>query len=118
MLNELDSLSENINRLIHLVEGSRVALVERDAQLARAKIERDEALTSDSALRAERDKLRDERDALLSKIEDAQVKLNAILDKLPPPRVSPDAQRGAHGELADEDGAEHTQHADGETYER
>ena len=118
MLNELDSLSENINRLIHLVEGSRHTLAERDAQLARAKVERDEALTSNSTLRAERDKLRDERDALLSKIEDAQVKLNAILAKLPPPRVSPDAQPDTDEALAHEDGVEHHQHAHGETYER
>lgn len=132
MLTELDSLSENISRLLQIVEGSQGALAEREAQLARVRVERDEALTTGRALRAERDTLRDERDALLAKIEDAQIKLNAILEKLPPPRAPLDATEGvtvaddesthvthegaedpAHGD------ADHAaQHAEGETYER
>jgi len=87
MLNELDSLSENINRLLQSLESSRGALAERDGQLARARVERDEALTTNRALRAERDALREECDSLLAKIEDAQIKLNAILEKLPRPRT-------------------------------
>jgi len=134
MLTELDSLSENISRLLQIVEGSQGALAEREAQLARVRVERDEALTTSRALRAERDTLRDERDALLAKIEDAQVKLNAILEKLPPPRVSAEAADDANAALVDGDGgdtpishvthegaAEHAhdaQHAEGETHER
>jgi chromosome segregation ATPase len=137
MLTELDSLSENINRLLQIVEGSQGALAEREAQLARVRVERDEALTTGHALRAERDTLRDERDALLAKIEDAQVKLNAILEKLPPPRMSLDTTDGVTAapddelpgvthEVTDHDvthegaaDADHAaQHAEGETYER
>ena len=140
MLTELDSLSENISRLLQIVEGSQGALSERDAQLARVRVERDEALTTGRALRAERDTLRDERDALLAKIEDAQIKLNAILEKLPPPRASLESSAEGTGALngdADADAPpthesaperadsteqteheHHAQHAEGETYER
>jgi len=130
MLTELDSLSENINRLLQIVEGSQGALAEREAQLARVRVERDEALTTSRALRAERDTLRDERDALLAKIEDAQIKLNAILEKLPPPRASLDTTDGVtaalddeashvtHEGAADPDADHAAQHAEGETYER
>ena len=109
MLNDLDSLSENINRLLQTVQASHSALAEREGQLSRVRVERDEALTSTYALRAERDKLREERDALLSKIEDAQVKLNAILEKLPPPRAALNNDAREEGE---------GQFVEGETYER
>lgn len=146
MLNELDSLSENINRLLQSLESSRSALVERDGQLARVKVERDEALTTNRALRAERDALREECDSLLAKIEDAQIKLNAILEKLPRPRTATgDAaaeglQAGEHAHAVDTQAEEHdhlahpltesavdhaadhgtdiAHHAEGETYER
>lgn len=121
MLNDLESLSDNINRLLHTVEASRGALVDREAQLARVRGERDEALTAALSLRAERDRLRDERDALLAKIEDAQVKLNAILEKLPAPRATDlgEATRPRSPESLDDAMDDpRMQHAEGETYER
>lgn len=121
MLKDLESLSENINRLLHTVEAGKGALVEREAQLMRVRGERDEAMTAALSLRAERDRLRDERDALLAKIEDAQIKLNAILEKLPVPRAAEHGGPARHGGFAA--AAEpltepHAQHAEGETYER
>ncbi|MGI4860437.1 MAG: ATPase [Janthinobacterium lividum] len=119
MLNDLESLSENINRLLHSVEASKGALAEREAQLVRVRGERDEAMTAALSLRAERDRLRDERDALLAKIEDAQIKLNAILEKLPVPRAVEHGEPARHGGFDQMiDPHAHAQHAEGETYER
>lgn len=126
MLNELDLLSENISRLLSSLETGRHSLAEREGQLARVRVERDEALTTNRALRAERDALREERDALLAKIEDAQIKLNAILEKLPQPRLpavalsdeSDAPSEEAHADDASAHADHHAQHAEGETYER
>lgn len=135
MLNELDSLSEKINRLLRLVDTNRQTQTDRDAQLSRMRVERDEALTASHALRAERDALRQERDSLLAKIEDAQIKLNAILEKLPTPRdrsagqhadglvgVVPAADDTHHPHHHEATGAEalaeQEPHVEGESYER
>lgn len=123
MLKDLESLSDNINRLLHTVEAGKGTLAERDAQLTRVRGERDEAMTAALSLRAERDRLRDERDALLAKIEDAQIKLNAILEKLPVPRAVANNEPARHGGfIAAGDPLTgphaHARHAEGETYER
>ncbi|KKB65125.1 hypothetical protein WM40_00080 [Robbsia andropogonis] len=129
MLNELDSLSEKITRLLRLVDSNRQTLGDRETQLNRMRVERDEALTANHALRAERDALRQERDTLLAKIEDAQVKLNAILEKLPPPRDRNAAQQDGADARADgnthhhdaagaEVMAEQEPHVEGESYGR
>jgi uncharacterized coiled-coil DUF342 family protein len=135
MLNELDSLSEKITRLLRLVDSNRQTQTDRDAQLSRMRVERDEALTASHALRAERDALRQERDSLLAKIEDAQIKLNAILEKLPTPRdrsvvqhadglagvvpTTDDAHHPDHHEATSaETLAEQEPHVEGESYER
>ena len=83
MLNELDQLSKNIGRLIAISGQHQHRLRDLESQLAHTRDERDGLHTEIEALRAERDALRAERDALSSKIDDAQVRLNAILEKLP-----------------------------------
>lgn len=87
MLNELDQLSKNIGRLIAISGQHQHRLRDLDSQLAHAHDERDALRAEIEALRSERDALRIERDALSSKIDDAQVRLNAILEKLPHSRA-------------------------------
>ncbi|WP_186079887.1 ATPase [Burkholderia gladioli] len=118
MLNELETLSQNIGRLIALNQRhhtERLALEEQVAQL-RAQAE---------AVRIELDQLRDERnglvaerDALSAKIDDAQIKLNAILEKLPRTRQAADGDSQLDllggGEAAGnggDDAASHGEHA-------
>jgi uncharacterized coiled-coil DUF342 family protein len=83
MLSELDQLSQNITRLITISSRRILEQRELETRLAQAETDRDSARTESAALRAERDALREERDALAAKIDDAQVRLNAILEKLP-----------------------------------
>ena len=83
MLSELEQLSQNISRLISLSSRRIQAHRDLEQQLAVAREERDAARAALEPLHAERDQLRDERDALAAKIDDAQVRLNAILEKLP-----------------------------------
>jgi len=94
MLSELDHLSQNISRLISISSRRIQAQRDTEAQLALALSERDAARTALNeerettraaleTLQVERDTLREERDALAAKIDDAQVRLNAILEKLP-----------------------------------
>ncbi|CAB3776290.1 ATPase [Pararobbsia alpina] len=87
MLNELDLLSQNIGRLIAISGQHQQRLLDLETQLAHAHDERDTLRAEVEALRGERDALRSERDALSSKIDDAQVRLNAILEKLPHSRA-------------------------------
>ncbi len=87
MLNELDQLSKNIGRLIAISGQHQHRLRELESQLVHTRDERDVLSNEIDALRAERDALRAERDALSSKIDDAQVRLNAILEKLPHQRT-------------------------------
>jgi uncharacterized coiled-coil DUF342 family protein len=94
MLSELDQLSQNISRLISIssrrIQAQRetesqlvLANSERDAARAALNEEREATRAALEAIGAERDALREERDALAAKIDDAQVRLNAILEKLP-----------------------------------
>jgi uncharacterized coiled-coil DUF342 family protein len=84
MLNELETLSQNIGRLIAVNERHQQARHALEEQLAQARRENDAARAELALLRDERNALQAERDALLAKIDDAQVRLNAILEKLPP----------------------------------
>ncbi|ACR29888.1 ATPase [Burkholderia glumae] len=116
MLNELETLSQNIGRLIALNQRhhtERIALEEQVAQL-RAQAE---------ALRVELDQLREERNALVAerdtlsaKIDDAQVKLNAILEKLPRTKQAADGESqldllDAPAEAAGSGASSHGEHA-------
>ncbi len=83
MLSELDQLSQNISRLISISRRRIHAQRELENQLAQAQEECNAARATLASLEAERDALREERDALAAKIDDAQVRLNAILEKLP-----------------------------------
>jgi uncharacterized coiled-coil DUF342 family protein len=115
MLNELETLSQNIGRLIALNQryhSERLALEEQVVQL---RANADAVRTELAQLREERNALAAERDALSAKIDDAQVKLNAILEKLPRSKSAAeadnqldllDAQR-ARGD----DAASHGEHA-------
>ncbi|RKP56699.1 ATPase [Pararobbsia silviterrae] len=87
MLNELDQLSKNIGRLIAISGQHQNRLRELESQVAHARAEHETLHAEVEALRSERDALRAERDALSSKIDDAQVRLNAILEKLPHSRT-------------------------------
>src|SRR5580698_2228074 len=80
MLTELETLSQNIGRLISISQRHNEARQALEVQLAQ--------------MRDERDALQAERDALSAKIDDAQVRLNAILEKLPRARAhsEPDNQ--------------------------
>jgi phage shock protein A len=110
MLNELETLSQNIGRLIEINQRqheARLALEEQFAQL-RAQCEATQAELEQ--VREERNALQAERDALSAKIDDAQVRLNAILEKLPRARAhaEPDNQLdlldpSSQGESADDE---------------
>ena len=83
MLNELETLSQNIGRLIAINERHQQARHALEEQLAQLRAENDSARAELELLRDERNALQVERDTLLAKIDDAQVRLNAILEKLP-----------------------------------
>ena len=94
MLTELESLSQNIGKLIEISQRHNEARLALEEQLAQARAEAEAARTELALLREERDALQAERDGLSAKIDDAQVRLNAILEKLPRARAStePDNQ--------------------------
>ncbi|WJF89547.1 ATPase [Paraburkholderia bonniea] len=83
MLTELETLSQNIGRLISISRQHHEARVALEAQLAHKQAECVAARAELEQIRAERDTLQAERDTLSAKIDDAQVRLNAILEKLP-----------------------------------
>jgi uncharacterized coiled-coil DUF342 family protein len=83
MLNELDTLAENINRLIALSNRHQQARLALTQELDGARNAGAELRAELEQTRHERDHLREERDALSAKIDDAQIRLNAILEKLP-----------------------------------
>jgi uncharacterized coiled-coil DUF342 family protein len=91
MLNELETLSQNIGRLIAINERHQQARHALEEQIAQLRAENDAALAELSLLRDERNALQAERDALIAKIDDAQVRLNAIIEKLPRAKGSCDA---------------------------
>lgn len=83
MLNELETLSQNIGRLIAINERHQQARHALEEQLAQLRQENEATRAELALLRDERNALQAERDSLLAKIDDAQVRLNAILEKLP-----------------------------------
>ena len=91
MLNELETLSQNIGRLIALNERHLQARHALEEQLAQVRRDNEAARAELALLRDERNALQAERDALVAKIDDAQVRLNAILEKLPSAKGHPDA---------------------------
>jgi uncharacterized coiled-coil DUF342 family protein len=92
MLNELETLSQNIGRLIAINERHQQARHALEEQLAQLRAENDAARAELALVRDERNALQAERDALIAKIDDAQVRLNAILEKLPRAKGSYDAE--------------------------
>jgi len=94
MLTELESLSQNIGKLIAISQRHNEARLALEEQLALARASVDAAHAELAQVREERDALQSERDTLSAKIDDAQVRLNAILEKLPRARSSsePDNQ--------------------------
>lgn len=115
MLNELETLSQNIGRLIALNQRYHSERVVLDAQLAQLRADTDAVRAELEQLRDERNALAAERDALSAKIDDAQVKLNAILEKLPHTKGAADADNQL--DLLDarrtngDDAANHGEHA-------
>jgi uncharacterized coiled-coil DUF342 family protein len=83
MLNELETLSKNIGRLIEINQRHHEARIALEEQLAQLRAQGEVARTELEQVREERNALQAERDALSAKIDDAQVRLNAILEKLP-----------------------------------
>ncbi len=83
MLNELESLSGNIGRLIQISERHNQARAALESQLEQVRADYANVQAELVQMRAERDALQSERDSLSAKIDDAQVRLNAILEKLP-----------------------------------
>jgi uncharacterized coiled-coil DUF342 family protein len=94
MLTELESLSQNIGKLIAISQRHHEARLALEEQLAQSRAEAEATHAELAQLREERDAFQAERDALSAKIDDAQVRLNAILEKLPRARASsePDNQ--------------------------
>jgi uncharacterized coiled-coil DUF342 family protein len=94
MLTELETLSKNIGRLIQISQRHQEARVALEAQLAQVRAECEATHAELEQLREERNALQAERDTLSAKIDDAQVRLNAILEKLPRARAhsEPDNQ--------------------------
>lgn len=94
MLTELESLSQNIGKLIAISQRHNEARLALEEQLAQTRAEVQATHAELAQLRAERDALQAERDTLSAKIDDAQVRLNAILEKLPRARANsePDNQ--------------------------
>jgi len=94
MLNELESLSQNIGRLIKISERHHHARHALEEQLEQLRADYAAVQGELAQMREERDTLQTERDTLSAKIDDAQVRLNAILEKLPRARshAEPDSQ--------------------------
>lgn len=123
MLTELESLSQNIGKLIAISQRHHEARQALEGQLANVRAEADATRIELEQMRAERDALQAERDALSAKIDDAQVRLNAILEKLPRARAhsepdsqldllgSDEAHNGQHAEEAASDVTRHGENA-------
>lgn len=94
MLTELETLSQNIGKLIAICQRHNESRLALENQLAQTRAEAEATRTELALMREERDALQAERDALSAKIDDAQVRLNAILEKLPRARAhsEPDNQ--------------------------
>lgn len=83
MLNELETLSANIGRLIDINRREHEARTALSAELAQLHAQYDAARAELEQVRHERNTLQADRDTLAARIDDAQVRLNAILEKLP-----------------------------------
>jgi septal ring factor EnvC (AmiA/AmiB activator) len=92
MLNELESLSQNIGRLIQISERHHQARQALEQQLEQLRADYANVQSELAQVREERDALAADRDALSAKIDDAQVRLNAILEKLPRGKSPRDAE--------------------------
>ena len=88
MLTELETLSQNIGRLIQINQRHHEARLALEEQLAQLRAQCDATLAELEQMREERNALAAERDGLSAKIDDAQVRLNAILEKLPRARAN------------------------------
>lgn len=78
MLNELESLSGNIGRLIQISERHKQAHQALQEQLEQLRADYANVQAELAQVREERDTLQSERDSLSAKIDDAQIRLNAI----------------------------------------
>jgi len=116
MLNELETLSQNIGRLVAINERHLQARHALEEQLAQLRAENEVARAELALLREERNTLQAERDALSAKIDDAQVRLNAILEKLPRAKAQyePDSQLDllASSQQEDEEHGESNRHGE------
>jgi len=125
MLNELESLSQNIGRLIKISERHHHARHALEEQLEQLRADYAAVQGELAQMREERDTLQTERDTLSAKIDDAQVRLNAILEKLPRAKAAPEpdnqldllATDASHDEAQQEPahaGEMHGEHSQGE----
>jgi chromosome segregation ATPase len=90
MLNELESLSQNIGRLIKISERHHQARRALEEQLDQLRADFAAVQIELAQVREDRDTLQAERDGLSAKIDDAQERLNAILEKLPRAKAAPE----------------------------
>ncbi|WP_414451192.1 ATPase [Burkholderia sp. 22PA0099] len=118
MLNELETLSQNIGRLIALNQRHHTERLALEEQVAQLRADSEAVRVELEQLRDERNGLVSERDTLSAKIDDAQIKLNAILEKLPRSKQAADGDSqldllGAAEPTVgkDNDAASHGEHA-------
>lgn len=83
MLTELENLTAKIDQLVSISSRFHQHNQALQNELERVRASHGEALAEIDQLRQERDQLRLQRDQLAAKIDEAQVRLNAILEKLP-----------------------------------
>ncbi|GAB3626352.1 ATPase [Pandoraea terrae] len=83
MLTDLEHLTEKIEQLVVVSQRFHQHNQALLSELERARAECEETRGAAEQLRQERDALRLQRDQLAAKIDEAQVRLNAILEKLP-----------------------------------
>ncbi|SAL01284.1 ATPase [Caballeronia calidae] len=120
MLNELESLSGNIGRLIQISERHKQAHQALQEQLEQLRADYANVQAELVQVREERDALQSERDSLSAKIDDAQVRLNAILEKLPRAKSEQHAESDNQLDLLEADSQEaheaelHGEHHQGE----
>ncbi|SAK74645.1 ATPase [Caballeronia fortuita] len=120
MLNELESLSGNIGRLIQISERHKQAHQALQEQLEQLRADYSNVQAELAQVREERDTLQSERDSLSAKIDDAQVRLNAILEKLPRAKSGQHAESDNQLDLLEADSREaheaelHGEHHQGE----
>jgi uncharacterized coiled-coil DUF342 family protein len=107
MLNELESLSGNIGRLIQISERHNQARAALETQLEHVRADFANVQAELVQMRQERDALQAERDSLSAKIDDAQVRLNAILEKLPRGKSAQHAETENQLDLLETESAAH-----------